>query len=319
MKKIWAPGCLKTHDVDASCPEGSGVFGLTSGYDESRVTLIPVPYDGTASKGKGTAGAPAAIFRESKQVELYSPKYGEFWRQGIHMTNMPPDPLDLLDWRAIVEGVTHASLHHRVYVRCKEVAEQGHIVGLVGGEHSVSFGNIRACAEKHPGMIVIHVDAHADLREAYDGEEWSHASIMRNVIEKIPQVSRVISVGVRAYGMREYAYLAEKREKVSWWKPGDLERFLPALRRGYNEIYFSLDIDGLTPENCPHTGTPEPGGLSYDDVVTMVHLCSDNRWSSIVGFDLVEVGDHPWDAYVGAKLLYELCGAAVTSQKKEDA
>ena len=215
-----------------------------------------------------------------------------------------------------------------VYDQVRGRLEQGKLVGVVGGDHSVPFGAIRAVAEKHPGVGLLHFDAHADLRRAYEGFRWSHASIMVNVLE-LPDVSRIVQVGIRDYSDEEDETIRANPERVKVHFDPDLRR---ALFDGESfsrvagrvvadlpqQVYVSFDIDGLDPALCPHTGTPVLGGLSFAEVSALLRtvVASGRR---IVGFDLNEVAPDPdgrseWDANVGARVLYKEIGFALMSQ-----
>jgi agmatinase len=209
--------------------------------------------------------------------------------------------------------------------------ERGKIVGTIGGDHSVSFGAIEAHARRFPGLGILHVDAHADLRHAYEGFTWSHASIMDNVVERIPQVSRLVQVGIRDLCEEEHdriaasggrirtffdAELAEARFAGETWGQQVL-RIVEALPR---DVYVSFDIDGLDPTLCPHTGTKVPGGLSFQ-MATGLLAAVVRGGRRIVGFDLTEVvpaGDGTeWDENVAARLLYKLIGWTLRSNQRQ--
>jgi agmatinase len=208
---------------------------------------------------------------------------------------------------------------------------QGRLVGVVGGDHSTPFGAIRAMAERHPGLGVLHVDAHADLRVAYEGFRWSHASIMYNVFHELPAVARIVQVGVRDYCDEEDTLIREHPERLRAYFDPDLRRELldgETWRRLVGrivadlpqEVYVSFDIDGLDPALCPHTGTPVVGGLSFPEVVALLRALVESG-RQIVGFDLSEVSPDPegrseWDGNVGARVLYKLIGFALLSRKK---
>jgi agmatinase len=209
-----------------------------------------------------------------------------------------------------------------------ELLNDNRIVGVVGGDHSVPFGSIAAHAQHYPGMGILHLDAHADLRCAYEGFEWSHASIMYNVFNRIPEVSAIVQVGIRDYCEEERALISGSRNRIRTYFDKDMrdrlsggeafESFAAMIIKDLpKDVYLSFDIDGLDPSLCPHTGTPVPGGLDFHQLCillkTLVH--SGRR---IVGFDLVEVapgskGDE-WDGNVGARVLYKMIGATVRSR-----
>lgn len=338
-----------THSVpiDPDAPAtGGGLFGLPFAPDEARLVVIPVPFEATTSYGRGTANAPARILTASHQVELNDPQTGDPWKAGIAM--LPIDPR-VEQWNAdacaealpiIAAGGANtpelqarlakvntigAELNTWLYERTRECFAAGSIPAIVGGDHSVSFGAIRAAAEQYRGLGILHVDAHADLREAYEGFTWSHASILYNVHERIPNLGHIVQVGIRDFGLAE-------AQRIEAW--GNLTAFTDAeigwellcgepwmriaarvVRPLPRKVWVTFDVDGLDPSLCPATGTPVPGGLGWREVLLLLQLLAEDH--DIVGFDLVEVGDGEWDANVGARLLYKLAGWAInTSDRK---
>ncbi len=229
--------------------------------------------------------------------------------------------------RRVNEGCTE--MNENLYRQASEWLDRGKLVGLVGGDHSTPYGVIRAIAERHEGAGILHIDAHCDLRERYEGFEFSHASIMHNVLRDFPQVARIVEVGVRDFCDAEYRRaqsdpridmfddrrLAEAAfEGISWAE--QCRRIVECLPR---EVYVSFDIDGLSPDCCPHTGTPVPGGLTFREACFLLEsvVRSGRR---IVGFDLVEVVpkyEERMDEIVGARMLYKLCGLTLKSNPKE--
>ena len=333
-----------TFDPSAAALPGSGVFGLPHGEAEAAVVLLPVPFEATTSYGGGAAGGPAAILEASRQVDLYDLEAGRPYQSGIHM--LPPSPRVLAlaaEARRAAEPVIAAggpgddaallAAAARVNAASAEVDAwvegevrrllgAGKRVGVVGGDHAVAFGAIAAHAAAFPGLGVLHVDAHADLRVAYEGFERSHASVLWNVMERLPGVARLIQVGLRDVSEVEMDYargsggrivchgdaaLAARRFEGEGWAAQ--VRAIVADLPG--EVYVTFDVDGLDPSLCPHTGTPVPGGLSFQQASSLLGgvVASGRR---IVGFDLVEVAPGPagdaWDANVGARLLYKLVG-----------
>ncbi|MDQ3265554.1 MAG: agmatinase family protein [Myxococcota bacterium] len=341
---------MSTFDPNAAASPDSGVFGLPHSPEEARVVLIPVPFEATTSYGGGTGEGPNAILEASRQVDLFDFETGRPYQRGIAMLEDPAQvrrwadeakalarpiveaggPDQVPDGEQILESVNALCdrMNDWVYAETRRWLERGKLVGIVGGDHSVPYGAIRAYAERYPGLGVLHLDAHADLREAYEGFTWSHASIMFNVAERIPGVSRIVQVGIRDLGEAEFAYLSRPGSKVTAHFDADLQRKrfdgLPWNRQVDeivsalpNDVYLSFDIDGLDPTLCPHTGTPVPGGLSFAEAVALVAgvVRSGKR---IVGFDLNEVAPDPdggeWDGNVGARLLYKMIGWALKSQ-----
>lgn len=337
-------------DPDSAAAPGSGVFGLPFTPVESKVILVPVPFEATTSYGGGAADGPAAILEASAQIDLFDAEIGRPYEPGIAMLE---EPAEIRAWNE--EAVTEAApviaaggpgddpllkamlarvnerceqVNDWVYERTRALLEEGRIPCVVGGDHAVPFGAIRAYAERFPGMGILHLDAHADLRDAFEGFTWSHASIFRNVMERIPGVAKLVQVGIRDLGRAEYEYirgsggrvvshfdqvLCDERFGGETWR-SQVERIVADLPQ---QVYLSFDIDGLDPTLCPNTGTPVPGGLSFQQACALVAgVAKSGR--TIVGLDLCEVapgaaGDQ-WDGNVGARLLYKMIGWMLRSQ-----
>lgn len=328
-----------------------GIYGLPFTPEEARVVLVPVPWEATVSYGAGTAEGPAAILKASRQVDLLDRETGRPYEAGIAMLEIPAQvrawsdeargkaapviaaggPGEDARLKGAVAEVDALGdrMNAWVYGQVRGRLEQGKLVGVVGGDHSVPFGAIRAVAEKHPGVGLLHVDAHADLRRAYEGFRWSHASIMYNVLE-LADVSRIVQVGIRDYSDEEDETIRANPDRVKVHFDPDLRR---ALFDGESfarvagrvvadlppQVYVSFDIDGLDPALCPHTGTPVLGGLSFAEVSALLRtvVASGRR---IVGFDLNEVAPDPdgrseWDGNVGARVLYKEIGFALMSHR----
>lgn len=338
------------HDADEAPPPDAGLFGLPTTPDEARLVIVPVPWDATTSYRPGTSRGPAAIRVASHQLDLYDADLGEPWRAGIAMLDIPDEVSRWntdarVDAEKIIEvggrigtdkalaqslarvNEAGAKLNRHVYETVDRMLKSGKLVGVLGGDHSVPFGAIARMAESYDTFGILHVDAHCDLREAYEGFEWSHASIMYNVIKKIPQVKRLVQVGIRDFAKREAdavaaangrvivhhdAALAERGFAGETWR--DIcDGIVAALPR---HVYVSFDIDGLDPKLCPSTGTPVPGGLSFQQAAYLIKRVVETG-HTIIGFDLNEVVPGPdgdeWDANVGARVLYKLCGWALRS------
>ncbi len=350
-------------DVERFDPDGAGdphgsVFGLPYAAEESSVVLVPVPWEPTVSYGRGTAQGPAAIRTASEQLDLYDPELAVHglarpWVFGLHML---PEEVRVRGWNEtacrlaapIVEagGVEAgdpsvsrvnqlgAELDRWVCDTASSWHARDRIVGIVGGDHSVSLGAIQAAARLHEGLGILHVDAHADLRVAYEGFAQSHASVMHNVLEQVPGIARLVQVGIRDLSAAEAQRISEDPRIQTFfdhalrasagpaWEAqcASIVAALPA------SVYVSFDIDGLDPSLCPHTGTPVPGGLGFGQAMTLLRVLATSG-RRIVGFDVVEVAPPPagisgaaaqWDGNVGARLLYRLCGAALLSQGARD-
>ncbi|WP_437564964.1 agmatinase family protein [Sorangium sp. So ce542] len=330
---------------------GHGIYGLPHTAEDARVVLIPVPWEPTVSYRRGAAKGPAAILRASRQIDLFDLHTGRPYEQGIAMLDVDPD---IVRWNAeacaAAEPVIAAqgevagdrdlearlaavnALSGRLNERVAEIAkrwmERGKLVGLVGGDHSAPYGTIAAHAERYPGMGILHVDAHADLRDAYEGFTDSHASIMRNVATRHPKISRIVQVGLRDMSEDELRFIRESNGRVvahvdaaiadRLFEGEPFHLIADAIVEDLpDDVYVTFDIDGLDPTLCPSTGTPVPGGLSFQQAVALIGRIH-RSGRRIVGFDLNEVApkdDHDeWDGNVGARLLYKLIGFTLLSQ-----
>jgi agmatinase len=328
---------------------GDGIFGLPHDEADAAVVLVPVPFAATVSYGTGAEAGPAAILQASRQVDLFDLQTGRPYERGIHMRAADPRiaaahararPLVasvLADHGKGTSDARHGPaistidaagmlVNQHVHEAVAGILRAGKIPGVVGGDHAVPFGAIRATAERYPDLGILHVDAHADLRVAYEGFRWSHASIMDNVLREVPQVGRVVQVGIRDFCEQEFDSIQRSNGRVVTHFDGEWQRrrYLGASFDSLCQeaiaalppfVYVSFDIDGLDPSLCPNTGTPVPGGLSFGEAVHLL-LAVVRSGRRIVGFDLVEVvpGADEWDANVGARLLYKLCGAALQSR-----
>jgi agmatinase len=334
---------MSSFDPNAAAGPDSGIFGLSCGERDAAIVLMPVPFAATVSYGVGAERGPEAILAASRQVDLFDLQYGRIYERGIHLLATDPaipasheraraQAAALIERggataadAAVVAAIdaAGAQLNDLVYATTRRQLAAGRIPGIVGGDHSVPFGAIRACAEHHPGLGILHVDAHADLRVAYEGFRWSHASIMDNVLREIPQVARLVQIGIRDFCEQEFLAIQHSEGRVvthfdvEWQRRRHCGETFDALCREAidalpHDVYVSFDIDGLDPALCPHTGTPVPGGLSFGEAAHLVRTLVDSG-RRVVGFDLVEVvpGDDEWDANVGARLLYKFCGAAL--------
>jgi agmatinase len=335
-------------DPDQCPPADAGIFGLPFTPQEARLVLVPVGWDATTSYRAGTHLGPEAIRAASHQLDLYDVELGEFWRGGIAM--LPQlDGIAALngDARADAERViavggrvgrdpeltaalarvnaASAQVNDIVYRAVGEQLDRNKLVGVVGGDHSTPYGAIRRLGELHRDFGILHIDAHADLRVAYEGFEWSHASIMHNVLRDVPAVSKLVQVGIRDLCKAEANAITGSDGRVRTFYDTQLatrafagESWAAVVSEIVEElperVYISFDIDGLDPALCPHTGTPVPGGLQFHQACALIREVV-ARGRRIVGFDLNEVapGDDEWDANVGARVLYKLCGSMLKS------
>ncbi len=329
-----------------------GIFGLPTQRATSRLVLLPVPWEVTTSYGNGTSRGPEAILKASPQIDLFDLRWGKAYEQGYHMEAIPKHLMELNDQlkpkaqKLIAEleengELSPASLKVQeeinqgcdqmtdwVYRQSREVLAEGKLVGLIGGDHSTPLGAIRAVSEAHSGDFgILHIDAHLDLRQSYQGFSQSHASIMYNVMASEFKPKKLVQLGIRDFCAEEFA-LEQSREDIICLYDGQVKEALLSgtawsmicrkiVESLPEKVYISFDVDGLSPFFCPNTGTPVPGGLDFDQA-SYLFLALHRAGKQIVGFDLNEVApslsnpDDEWDGNVGARLLYQLCGLSVS-------
>lgn len=340
-------------DPNAPAQPGSGAYGLPFTEAEARVVLVPVPWEATTSYGGGAAQGPRAIREASMQVDLYDLDVEKPYAPGIFMGDEAEEIVRANEQaKALAAKIIEAGGEVRgdaqleaalarvnalsevvnawVERETTRLLEAKKIVGVVGGDHSVPFGAIVATGRRHPNLGVLHFDAHSDTRKAYEGFAHSHASIMHNVLEQVPQVTKLVQVGIRDVCEEEIEYCKGQGARVRMFTDRDLARrrhggepFVKTAKEIADalpaEVWVSFDIDGLDPRFCPSTGTPVPGGLDVQEVVTILREVV-RAGKTIVGFDLNEVApnlsdpDDEWDGNVGARMLYKLIGFTLASQ-----
>ena len=325
---------------NAAAVANGNYFGMPFSAEDAPIVIVSVPWDVTTSYHPGTSKAPEAIIAASSQLDFYDFDVQEAWKIGIGTLPLDEEikelnsqmrPLakqviahlesggDPTEVDEVLAEVNNASvvLNEKIYYATTELLKKGKLLGLVGGDHSIPFGFIKALAERQPGFGILHIDAHADLREAYEGFTFSHASIMYNVL-KLDGIRKLIQVGVRdecedeinfiisndrIIQFDDYLMAAAEFEGKSWGK-----QCVEIISKLPESIYISFDIDGLAPEFCPNTGTPVPGGLSFQKAVYLLRKVVESG-RKIIGFDVSEVapGNDEWDANVGARIIYKLC------------
>jgi agmatinase len=268
-----------------------------SNFDDARVLVWPVAYEGTVSYGSGTSAGAQTVIEASRNMELYDEETdAEVYRLGIHT----------LEETSALESPEQMMAH--LYERAKELVESKKFVAMIGGEHSISAPVIRAHAESYANLSVLQIDAHADLRETYDGTKFSHACIMRRVTEDhhIPAVQ----CGIRSLSADEARAIKDLPTRIFWAKDivGRTDWYEEAINSLSENVYLTFDIDGLDSSLVPHTGTPEPGGLQWYETLGFLRAVAQSR--RIVGMDLVEYappemgGDAT--AFLCAKLIYKI-------------
>lgn len=351
-------------DPNAKADSDAGVFGLPFSESESSLILLPVPWDATTSYGGGASRGPQLILKASQQVDLFDLELGKAYESGYFMREIPFEWLKRNDsTRADVERVRHHSvetdfegesmaeslsltelserrssinavskeLNEWVYRQSLSILESGKLLGVIGGDHSTPLGAMKAIHKISKGQFgVLHIDAHADLREAYEGFQYSHASIMYNLMTSDFAPKKLVQVGIRDFCEQEYDFIKSESKRVRTFFDMELKQRLMSgeswetlvreiIRELPEKVYVSFDIDGLDPSLCPNTGTPVPGGLLFEQALRLFSMLAQEK-KTIVGFDLNEVSsgmtDGEWDGNVGARLLYKLCGWSVVTQKK---
>jgi agmatinase len=263
-----------------------------SALQSAKIVIIPVPYDGTSTWLKGADKGPAAIIEASANMELYDIETdSEVYRNGI-FTDKP------LDVKSSAEDMVEA-----VRQRVEKFLEQNKFVVVLGGEHSVSIGAVKAHAADSKDITVLQLDAHADLRDEYEGSKYNHACVMA----RIRQLCQIVQVGIRSMDSSEKKLIDKRRiffaedihDRVDW--PSE------AIANLSDNVYITIDLDVFDPSLMPSTGTPEPGGLLWYDVLRLLRAVCKER--NVVGFDVVELCPNETNKapdFLAAKLIYKL-------------
>jgi len=322
-------------------PNSEGIrgklFGLPYTTKEADIIVVPVPWEVTVSYGEGTGSGPRGILEASSQIDLNHFFIAEPWRIKTAITSeqfnisSKSESLRKLATRhiedlesgrmgssATLDKVNDGGewLNQEVESIADKVFESSKIPVFIGGDHSISLGCIKSHMKSTSNLGVLQIDAHADLRPSYEGFQYSHASVMYNVLKET-EVQKLVQVGVRDYCQQEEEYIRQSDRVSTFFDAEFKTRRLnndcswadytkEVLKELPDDVYISLDIDGMNPSLCPNTGTPVPGGLSFEELVFLLSgiVRSGRR---IVGFDLVEVsGQGQWDVNVGARVLFEL-------------
>lgn len=332
--------------------KSNNIFGLPFSEEEAALVLLPVPWEVTTSYRDGTSRGPEKIYDASMQVDLYDPDVVDGWKKGFYMLPVDKNIRKKSDYLRqcaqliisyLIEGGTVASneqlsskleevnegsamLNSWVYEMTLNLLREGKKVALIGGDHSTPLGFVKALSEVHSSFGILQIDAHADLREAYEGFTYSHASIMYNVLKEIPQVKKLVQVGIRDYCDEEVLMIRENPDRISTFFDKDIkeqqyegkswkqicDQIIGELP---DKVYISFDIDGLDPKLCPNTGTPVPGGFELEHIFYLFKQLHKSG-KELIGFDLNEVsaGEHGIDSIdgiVGARTLYKMCNYMV--------
>ena len=275
-----------------------GLEARYSDFARARFAVLPIPYDATTSFGVGARDGPRAIITASQQVELYDEALArESHRAGV--ATLPPLEPD-------ISGP--AAMHERVYAAARGIVRQDKFLIGLGGEHGATSGLVRAVRARHKDLSVLQIDAHADLRDTYQGSPYSHACVMRRIHDLgVPAVG----VGIRNYSAEEAQFIRSAGKLIMTGRTchtstGWIDDAVSALSP---HVYVTIDIDGFDPAYAPGTGTPEPGGLNWYQVVDLLAAVAHTR--TIVAADVVEVRPLPPGTateFLAAKLVYRLIG-----------
>ena len=339
----------KIKNFDPSQPglADESIFGLPFTAEESEIIIIPVPWEVTVSYGSGASNGPEAILEASFQVDLHHQDFPDLWKLGIYLDlneqtaiwgdnsdkykGMAQPIITALESGEVIES--HPALQSdldKINKVCRELKDEvreralywmkkGKKVALLGGDHSTPLGYYEALASQHESFGILHLDAHMDLRIAYEGFTYSHASIMYNALQ-LPQITKIVQIGIRDFCKQEVETVMQQEHRVQVHTDADMkaetykgktwdEQCDHIINSLPQKVMISFDVDGMYAWYGPNTGTPVPGGFSYEQATYLFNKLADSG-KEIIGFDFVEVapGDNDWDGNVGARMLYHKVG-----------
>ncbi|WP_222596633.1 agmatinase family protein [Dulcicalothrix desertica] len=334
-------GNLQDYNPSGVGQANGNLFGLPFDYESANLIVFGVPWEVTVSYGAGTASGPQRVLEASPQLDLFDFDNPDGWKQGIFMQEIPQDILEKNEYyrtraASIIERLEQgksltetpdltpvvteinqagANVNQWLFENCQEALNKGKRVGVIGGDHSVPLGYFQALAAKYPDFGILHIDAHADLRDAYEGFKYSHASIMFNAM-KIPQISKLVQVALRDICHEEVDFINNSNNRIVAYYDSLIKQrqysgatWIDLCREIINNlpqhVHISFDVDGLDPKLCSKTGTPVPGGLELEQAYCLFRELV-NSGRKIIGFDLCEVGDAEWDGNVGARIVLKL-------------
>lgn len=340
-------------DPNSISNPNNNIFGIPVTEEDAHIVILPVPWEVTVSCSAGTARAPENIFKASMQVDLYDADFKENWRQGFYIR--PADKkillksdylrkeaelyIDYISRGELVENNAFMTkslkeineggiyMNKWVYEQTKDLLAAGKLVVLLGGDHSTPLGYFKAVAEKHGEFGILQIDAHCDLRKAYEKFKYSHASIMYNALTEIETIKKLVQIGIRDLGPEEMEYIQNSQGRITTFFDKDIrERQFEGetwkqitdeiVDHLPGKVQVSFDIDGLDPKLCPNSGTPVHGGFETEQVYYLLKsIIKSGR--QLIGFDLTEVGvgDTNWDANVGARILFKVCNFLIASNE----
>ena len=342
---------LSGFDVNSVGNPNNNIFGLPFEEENARLIILPVPWEVTVSFGSGTARSAEQVFKASLQVDLFDRDIPDSWKEGFYLKDSDKKILLKSDYlrkeaELYIDYISRGEevgdnqfmcktlkevneggvlLNNWVYQQTKALLDNDKLVGLLGGDHSVPLGFMKALSEKHSEFGILQIDAHCDLRDGYEGFTYSHASIMYNALNEISQLQKLVQVGIRDYSQGEWEFLSNNKSRVAAYLDKDIrirqyegETFKEIVHEIVGQlpekVYISFDIDGLDPKLCPNTGTPVQGGFETEQVFYLFDAVY-KAGKKIIGFDLCEVStsETGWDANVGARILFKLCNLLVAS------
>lgn len=326
----------------------ASIFGLPFTAEESEIIIVPAPWEVTVSYGAGASEGPEAILEASFQVDLLHQEFPDLWKLGMYFdqTEQVEKWAELSkEYKLLAQPIIHAleggeviedhpalkadldkinaicaNFKNELKERILYWMNQGKRVVLLGGDHSTPLGYYEALASKHDSFGILHLDAHMDLRIAYEGFTYSHASIMYNALQ-LPQIAKIVQVGIRDFSEGEVDVIQKSNGRVKVFTDMDLkaeafegvtwkQQCDAIIAQLPQKVCISFDIDGMYPWYCPNTGTPVPGGFSFEQAAYLFSRLADSG-KDIIGFDLVEVApgeNDDWDGNVGARMLFHMCG-----------
>ncbi len=343
----------------------TGFYGLGTPLRDASIVYLPVPWDATTSYRPGAALGPEAMYEASYQLDFFDSEVLNPHHCGMAMLDVSKD---MKKWnrtaRAAAEKVMatiertgtnakakkelklvndlSAKINEVVRIQSLKVMQDEKILGLIGGDHASPLGAFKAAGQTFGSFGILHLDAHLDLRDAYQGFKHSHASIMRNALQEVKELKTLVQVGIRDYSEEEWNYAQSQKDRVTVYLDQTLQNKkmggIPWLKQCEEivshlpeKVWLSFDIDGLDPRFCPSTGTPVPGGLDFYEATALIAAVVKSK-RTIIGFDLCEVAPpssiktdkkkanseptNEWDANVGMRLLYKMSSWTLVSQGK---
>ncbi len=340
---------LSRFDANGPSNPKNNIFGLPFNEEDAALVIVPVPWEVTVSYGSGTSRCIDHIFNASMQIDIFDSEFNNAWKKGFYLRPndrkilMKSDYLRkeaelYIDYTSKGEALEKnafmckslkeinegsANLNKYVHEQTMDLLNRGKLVALLGGDHSVPLGYMKAIAEKHGEFGILQIDAHCDLRKSYEGFKYSHGSVMLNALEEVPQITKLVQLGIRDYCQEEWDYICSSNYRVITYFDKDIKERQyegqswkqiadEVISHLPDKVYISFDIDGLDPKLCPNTGTPVPGGFETEQVFYLINkIIQSGR--KFIGFDLDEIGigETDWDANVGARVLWKLCNLIV--------